>query len=368
MENNFVLIKWIKKLADEAYTGIDKLAKLLKTSHGKNIVKLLLQTIILLIFIRLLELPVMIISITGAQIFAAFASTFRVIFSSIWEFSVYYVYFLYVMVLVYSFIELTRKSKDLMKVSEKEESNKKFAETMEGFAKFFKAVIIMAQIPLVLAFIANIVLIIYMSIYAAKGVYLYSLFYLSITVFLFIILALWAINLNFVKKAKDKKNNLMIGLLSVAAALFLISMSVLVYETKNYNYKNQLTSDFSMMDSELSYSLASNEYEKIKIIAPRNINIIEDETINDKVMISVSRAETSGIETSTKIVGDDLNVEIAFELDFKFVHMKKISQLIIRCIEDKTIYDYTKLKYGDIQIRVNPNDVKRIEIVDRSND
>ncbi len=367
MENNFIVLKWVKQLGDHAFNAVDKLSKFLRTKYGKNIVKIVLQALILLTLIRIIELPVFIIAETGEAIITSFASTFRLLVSSVWVYMIYYAYYIFSLILIYTFIKDLLKDKDLIEVSDKKEKNDNFKNILEGIKQFFKILIYVSEIPIILIIIGGIVLLVYMSMIAAKGVYLISLFLFVISVIIYGLLAIDSINNHFRKKSQDTSMVRIVGTI-IALLIFIASATYLVIETKNYSYKNQLTSDFAIMDSELSYSLASKEYDKIKIIAPRNIVIIKDENIADKIIININRAETATVSTKNKIVQDNLQIEIDYELDLKFNHFEKIGKLIMRCIEDKTIYDYNKLKYGEVQIRVNPLDAERLLIVDQSND
>lgn len=366
MKNDFAILKFVKFLGDKAYDLVNKLSKFLQTKYGKNIVRMSLYTLILIFILRVLELPFFLLATIGDQLLDVSLSTFSTILKAIWRNALYYTYVIYLIISLYSFTNYLLKKKELIKISAKDKENKIFKEALNKAEALFKTFIYLSIVPIIIMIIIIILFIIYLISLAVNGIYLISLFIFLISLISFAALAISAILSNLKLQKNKSKRTLILTLVSIL--FFLTSMFSLIIETKDYSYKNQLTNDFKILETETYYNLNANDYDTVRITSDRNLFLIKDENLNDEMIIKINRSETSVAKYETIVIGDELRINIDFELDFKFSHINKLNVFIKKFIEDKTIYDYTKLKYGDIQVIVNPEYINRITIVDKSND
>lgn len=366
MKNEFVILKFVKYLGDKAYDLVNKLSKFLRTKHGKNVVRISLYTLILIFVLRILELPFFLLAAIGDQVLDVSVTSFSTILKFIWKTALYYTYIIYIIISLYIFINDLLNKKSLIKISKKDSDNKNFKEILIAIKKFIKTLVYLSIIPILFIIVITIFSLIYLISIAIKGTYLISLFIFLISLISFGVVAILAILSNL--KAGETKRKHLIILTSISIIFFLSSIFALILETKDYSYKNQLTNDFKILESETSYNLNAKDYDTVKITSDRNIFVIKDDDLKDQIIVKINRAETSVAKYESIVIKDELKINIDFELNLKLSHIEKLNNFIKKCIEDKTIYNYTKLKYGDIQIFVNPNYLNKVIIVDKSND
>lgn len=360
-----MILKHSKKLSDFLFQKLNDLTKYLKTKHGANTVRLVLEFLILLILIRILELPFYLANLLGSQIISTFASTLKEILSFIWSFSLYYSYILYSLLTLFHFFKKLRDDKERLTVSNKTKTNNVFKEMIQSFSKLSKLIVRIFLIPFFLIAIFAIVFLVYLSIRAVSGTYLVSLFLFMLAILLFSITGPLIVNSNFTKRRRDKLYNTMFA---SALLAFVISITVLTLETKNFSYEKQLTNDFDIIENTYNFSLEQDDYDMLKVTAPRNISVIEDNSLSGELVITTSRADTAKVLFENNIAKQRQNINIDYELNLKSSDVGRIIDLLMKCIEDKTIYDYTKIKYGDVYLRINANDLDKLEIVNTNDE
>ena len=149
--------------------------------------------------------------------------------------------------------------------------------------------------------------------------------------------------------------------------LFIIGLIIVNFDLKNYNYVNYLPSEFENKTEVITLSIDKNKtYSVMK--AKYNQNIIIEKEINESiednvVMFEVNHTKTS--ETFNTLKTDKNKVSIIFSNNFSVTSKNdliKIYKLFVKCIKDKTIYNYNLLKYSKIVIKGNSKSLDRIKI------
>lgn len=361
MKNNHVILNFLKDLSNKIYKLTDKLSKFLRTKQGKNSLKLILRLVLVILFIQVAKLIAHVLNQFGIEVFNFAAATFKSILSLFWSFIIYYSYVLFSVLFFYIFLDDLSKEKEILEISKDKKTQTRFMEALQLLKRFFEFFVYLVQIPLILIIVVAIVIFSILINYAMSGVFLISLFFLLLSIILFASLVIVLITAYLKERYEWKK--LIDITVTLVVTLFVASLFFIAYETRDYDFNENLTDDFALIDSETSYNLNNSEYSKVRIIVDRNVQIVKDENIKDKVVLRTRRAETSNLAIQNEISDDKLNVELDYDLNLRFKNINQLSNLLIKCIEDKTIYNYQLLKYGQTQIMINPDDIEKIIVV-----
>ena len=112
-----------------------------------------------------------------------------------------------------------------------------------------------------------------------------------------------------------------------------------------------------------------NEEKKINLTNHsklNNLDIIYDETLDNKLYIDFEYFETANVKYSyTFNENDDLNLSFSSSLDFRPGNINDVFKLIHSTFNRKTIYNYNLFKYPNINVKVNPK-YKDLIIVDKN--
>ena len=120
-------------------------------------------------------------------------------------------------------------------------------------------------------------------------------------------------------------------------------MSVLRYEYK--------------MDTKKEYVIYNNGYDK-------NLEFVIDEDLGSYIEVVITHSTTNEVKTSIKTEDDKVIISYDKYLNITPSDFENIINLGVSCIKDKTIYNYTLLKYAKIQVRVSEKYKDNIKFVD----
>jgi len=161
-------------------------------------------------------------------------------------------------------------------------------------------------------------------------------------------------------------------LIVFVAGLILILIGIICFniETRNYNISTNLTSNFNMEQKVLEYEINKNETYRITNDGTnKNINLYIDNTLSNKVKIVVVYADLLKIDSDldTNVYEDEnvINVDIESELIIDFDDINDFYTLGMASLNNKTMYNYTLLKYPEIKVFVNEKYKNNIELVDK---
>lgn len=161
-----------------------------------------------------------------------------------------------------------------------------------------------------------------------------------------------------------------IELLSIGFALFIFGIIAFAFETHNYNYNQTLPIELEKDNITVNFNIEKDKkYVIQKAKYNKNINIVKhiDNTLNNEMLVIGSYYETSQLLYNYNVYGDDVRITFYNELKLKTGDISKIYNIFLRFVFDKTVYNYNLLKYSNIDIYVNEENSKNIEILDSNN-
>ena len=183
--------------------------------------------------------------------------------------------------------------------------------------------------------------------------------------------------------------------------LFIIGLIIVNFDLKGYKYVKYLPDDYETTTDVISLELNGNKKYKVKKAKNQQNIIIEKKQINTKsneVSIEIKHTNTSNAfyvkeENGKKTIvlvdyktdglsmkepneskltkglidsyGDNVNITLFNESKISSKEdMVNIYDLFVRCIKDKTIYNYNLLKYSKVTIVGSDEALSKIEVVD----
>lgn len=152
--------------------------------------------------------------------------------------------------------------------------------------------------------------------------------------------------------------------------LFVIGLIVVNFDLKDYKYVNYLPSDYEVSTDTVKLEINNDKKYKIKKAKNQQNIIIEKKQINSNnndIIIEIAHTSTSNAYGLIDSYGDNVNVILYNES--KISSKKDISNiydLFVRCIKEKTVYNYNLLKYSKVTIKGSKEALEKIEVVDHA--
>lgn len=162
--------------------------------------------------------------------------------------------------------------------------------------------------------------------------------------------------------------NKYINLLLFGFLLFIIGLIIVNFDLKGYKYVNYLPSNFKTSTEVIKLNVENNKKYKVKKAKNQQNIIIEKEENNieeNVITIEINHTETS--KAYGLIKSFDKNVDVILYNDAvisKVDDLSNIYDLFVKCIKDKTVYNYNLLKYSRVKIKGSKETLKKIEVDD----
>jgi len=361
MEN---LKKVINNFSKVIYKYLKKISNYISNDDNSLLIKSIIKLITLISIYFVCGLIAEGITQIGTYIIYQTASTARAILSSIWSTIVSFTYFLFIIFSLYQLINISKKEKNFFSLSkdkkiDKEKKTKVFL-TATNIIKILGTVIL---IPLI---ITNVGLLFILGIligYLKQGIYLISLFIGCVGLILFLttliilikkLLSLVTINL--------KKY---LYLLIISGLLVATSSISILLEISKYDINQNLTPAFDIDKIKYEYKIDNNKEYIIKNNnTDNNIELIIDEDLGSYLEITVKNASTSELTSLIKQEKNKVLISYDQDLNIQINDFQKIYDLGLTMIKEKTIYNYTLLKYAKIEVRTSSQYAKYIKFMD----
>lgn len=358
------LKKFLNKSTDIIYKFILKLANIIKDEKNSLLINAILKLTILCLIYFLCSIMADGLIQIGVYIIHQVATTGRTLLSNIWQITVNLTLFVFIIISLYRLTNIASKDNKFFTIYENKkkdkEVKKKIFPTIHTIIKTLGTIIL---IPLFIGDIASLFILGIMVGYLRKGIYLISLF----TIVIGLILFFTSIILMIKKLLSIKTNNLKQNLISIIISGILIAASSIgiLFETSNYKINPSLTADFNIstlkyeykMDTNKDYIILNNGYDK-------NLKFTIDEDLGSYIEIIIKHSTTSEVNTNIKYGEEIVNISLNQELNIEKQDLKNILNLGISCIQEKTIYNYTLLKYAEIEVRTSSKYADKIKFVD----
>lgn len=361
-------MKGLKKILNKStnliYRFLEKISNVIKDEEHSLLIKSIIKIIILIIIYFICGLIAEGVIRCGTYIIYHFGTSARYILSSIWTATVNFTYFLFIIVSLYQLTEIAEKDKNFFVLYKNKKKDKELKDKI--FLTIDTIIKILGTIILIPLFIIDIALLFIFGImigYLNQGIYLYSLFITNIGLIIFFTTVIFLIKTLLSPRTEKLKKYLYIIIFS--GLLVATSSVTIMLETANYKTNQDLTTDFTTSKIKYEYKINSNkDYVINNIGKDTNLELTIDDDLGSYLEIIITHTTTS--EVSAKLKEENNKVRISYdeELDLDFQDFEKIFNLGLTCIKEKTIYNYTLLKYAKIEVRVSSDYAKNIKFVD----
>lgn len=358
------LKKILNKSSELIYNFLEKIANFIKNENNALFIKSIIKVFILIIIYFICGLLAEGIIKIGTIIIFNLGTTARSLISGIWHTIVNFIYFLFIIVSAFKLTEMAEKDKNffsLYKNKKKDNAVKKrIFFTIETIIKILGIIIL---IPLFTIDIALLFAFGIMMGYLSQGIFLYSLFVANISLIIIFTCIIFLIKALLSKE----KNNLKKFIYPIIISGLFVSLSSvgLLIETSKYKVNQDLTTDFSISKMKYEYKINSNkEYIISNNSTDYNMELIIDDDLGSYLEVVVSHTTTNEVKASLKNGNNKVKISYDEDINIQFTDLEKIYNLALTSIKEKTIYNYTLLKYAKIEVRVSSDYAKNIKFID----
>ena len=371
-KNSNSLNHWINKIS----IGLDHFLNELSSKSGKDIIKFVIEILLIIFLILILKIPFLLIKDLGWHIFSSLASPIANIFYGIWSFIIELSYFILAIVLFIKIIqkrylkgfsekiveEVEAEKEKREEQPKKKEEKKKEAKKEEVLVKepkktgitdiivnicmaFLKIIVVMCLFG-VICYLIGMAFALGLGIYLLiKGVTYFGVLILLVALFQAGILLL-ELGVYFILNKKMKAGHLLAEVITIVI-LTGIGLTLGTIEIANTEiiYENQYEETKSV-----TKEIAVNE----NLALYGNYNIIIDNSLTDTIRIEYIYPDINDIEVSISLNDYDNG----YYLDDKISNLswnKQILDQVIEDLKDKKIY----LNHFEIEKNVYMNEETR---------
>lgn len=343
---------------------VKKLSKLISSKISHDTIYIFSKIIITLIVLWLIKIPFDAFEEFGVALIYTLGTTFRHILSACLRGCFFLGY------LVLCFIVLLKVIGDMFADKELnfiEKDRKKDARVKKKvFSPIINIIKVCLNILLIPFVIASVVILVALGMSLAILVYskpLYGLFPLLIGLLIMILSVILIVR--FIINDGVKYTNKYVNMLFGGFVLFIAGMICLNFEFTSFNYVNYLPEGFYTYETSTKLSINDDMNYKIKR-GTHNENIVinkrVEDTLDNEIVITEEYTNTSRINAI--ISKDKTNTSLIFSNEFNLYKddLKSIYNLVVRCIKDRTIYNYNLLKYSKVTIYGNEEVLSKIKV------
>ncbi len=155
-------------------------------------------------------------------------------------------------------------------------------------------------------------------------------------------------------------------MLFVGLAVFLIGIAWFYLETINFDIDKNLTNNFEMKQEVLEYEVTDDETFRItNFNTNKNMNLYIDNSLSNEVRIVVVYPDIMRVKSKYYTIDekDLVRINIENNLIMDFDTLNDLYDLGIISLKNKTLYNYSLLKYSEVRVFVNENYKENIEFV-----
>ena len=156
--------------------------------------------------------------------------------------------------------------------------------------------------------------------------------------------------------------------LLVGIILLIVGTTCFFIETKEYKRVDALTSNFALKQKVLTYEI--NNDEKFLITndkTNKNIELCFDNNLDNEIQVIVIHSSLLAIDSDYDTKRNGLiNIDIESDLILDFDELDELYKLGILTFKNKTIYNYSLLKYPKIKVCVNEKYKNNIEGISKN--
>ncbi len=360
------LKKFLNRTTDLIYNFLEKVINSFKGKNNSSFLKTIIKLVVLVVLYVVVGLIAKGMVIFGSYIIYQVGTTAREILSNIWSITVNFTYFLFIIVSLYHLSEFAQEDDAFLTLSRNQkrdkETKKKVFLTLDGVINIL---VIILLIPIFTIDIGLLFVLGIMVGYLCQGVYLFSLFGGVLGLIIFFTTIIFLIK-SLLSSRKRNIRSYVTALIISGVIVAGSSVGVLL-ETSNYKNIDSLTTEIPTssvlyeykIDSNKSYIIENDDYD-------RNISLVIDDDLGSYLDIVVRHYTTNSVDTSIKERGNRVKIAYSEELNLEVQDFEKLLNLGVNCLKEKTIYNYTLLKYAKIEVRVSRQYLKNIRFVDKN--
>ena len=357
------LKKFINKVSDIIYGALENVATAIKDEKKSLAIKAIIKILVLALIYFIGELIAEGIIQGGIYIIHSMSSTATTLLSSIWTIAVSFTYFLFVIVSLYRLVSMAEEDSSFFVLYKNKKKDKEIKKKLfYGIENVIKVLGTLILIPVFTIDISLVFILGIMIGYLKEGIYLYSLFGGVIGLIIFFTVLIFIVKELLTPGDSKLKKYLYI---TIASTLIVTTSSIaILFETSKYEVNKNLTSDFNSSTLKYEYKINDKKDYIINHHGDKNVKFVIDEDLGSYLQIVVTHTTTNIV--NAKINEEDEKVKITYyeDLDLKMKDFEKVFNLGINCIKDKTIYNYTLLKYATIEVRVSSKYAENIKFID----
>lgn len=359
------LKKFLNKSTDIIYNFLDKVANIIKDDNKTTLIKTIIKLCMLVLIYSICGLIAEGFTYIGSYIIYQVADTGRSLLSSIWNIAVSLTFFLFIIVSLFELTHIAEKDNKFFAIyTDKKKDKKTKKQIFLTVENVIKALGIIILIPLFVADIASLFILGIMVGYLRKGIYLISLFIILIGIIIFITTIILLIKKLLSKENKNLKKYL--GSMIVSGIIIAGSCIGVIFETSSYKIDQNLTTDFNMSVLRYEYKMdTTKDYVFYNNGSDKNIELVIDEDMGSYIEVVVTHSTTSEVSSNIKALGNKMNIYYDQDLNIQTEDLENILNLGVACLKEKTIYNYTLLKYAKIEVRASSKYAEKIKFIDK---
>lgn len=358
---------------DTCVSFVKDFARNIGSRSANDIVKFVVEFIVLILFIAILKLPVLFVEEVGEWLFEKLVSPFGNGLAIIWRYMIEIIYFVLAVVGIVNFVkkrymegetveekEVIKKEKiekkntksEAKKINvkkEKRESNGSFTKVLITMIKVF---LVFVLVPAIFSFLAAFVCIVVGVVLLAQGLPYFGIFLCGLT---YISLNYIFIDLCF-RFIFNKKLNAKALLVSVitSVALFAVGIGLSFYEVVNTTYVDGVPKQYNKIVKEKREAYSENTKLTCKDLYHGRCSYEVDDTLGDDIVATVTYYDFNKDFDIT----DDLEYKRKENEEYS---IKEIYDLVIKNLKNRKLYNYGKLSEIDVKIKVSSQTKEKIK-------
>lgn len=351
---------------DTCVSFVKDLARNLGNRGADDIIKFIIEFVVLILFIAILKLPVLFVEEAGEWLFERLVSPFGYALAKIWKYMIEIVYLILAVVGIVNFVKkryMEGESVEIKEEIKKEEkvnnnikqeirkNNTAKKEKKEGNGTFTKVLITMIKVflvfvlvPAIFSFLGAFVCIVIGIVLLVQGlpyfgIFLCGLTYISLN-YIFIDLCF-----RFIFNKKFNPKALLAGVIT-SVALFAVGIGLSFYEVVNTTYVDGVPDEYKKIVKEKKEAYTEDTKLTCRNLHHGNCSYVVDDTLGNDIVATVTYYDFNKDFDIT----DDLEYKRKENEEYS---IKEIYDLVVKNLKKRKLYNYNKLSEIDVKIKVS---------------
>lgn len=360
---------------DACTNFIKDVADNLSKRSKDDIIRFVVELIVLILFISILKLPVILIEKLGCWLFGMLINPFGSMLCFIWKFMIEILYLILSVIGIVNFVkkrylegEVVMDNNETQTNNEKKEAKRvvktqtvKSDNNSESTASkviiiIIKVCLAFVLIPAIFSFIGAFIALIIGIIMLCKGIPYLGVF-LCLLTYLLLNITFLDICFRFIFNKKISVGALLGSIITIVV-IFAVGISLSFYEVVNTTYVNGVDDIVKRREEQREITYTSASEISCKNVYDGVCNYVIDDSLGDKVIANISYYDyLDGISFD-----DNLRLKTKENASFS---LKKTFNIIVDDLKNRKFHNYEKLDDVDVTIRVSSEVLEKIKQKDR---